>query len=107
MNDINRELFQLEPYMMIAPSSSNTSRGVQYVGFVADIVRKLSEVVGFRYELYVAPDNNYGYRKSDGTWNGMVKELLSKVRKRDEILKQDFHGDCSAPVIHQRMALTS
>ena len=79
MNDINRELFQLEPYMMIAPSSSNTSRGVQYVGFVADIVRKLSEVVGFRYELYVAPDNNYGYRKSDGTWNGMVKELLSKV----------------------------
>ena len=73
--------------MMIAPSSANTTHGVQYIGFVADIVRKLSEVVGFRYELYVAPDNNYGYRKSDGTWNGMVRELLSKVRYRNEILK--------------------
>ena len=58
---------------------TNSSHGIRYVGFVADLIQKLSEVVGFRYELYIAPDNKYGYRQNDGSWNGMVKELLDKV----------------------------
>ncbi len=35
--------------------------------------------MNFRYEIYKAPDNNYGNEDENSTWNGMIRELIDKV----------------------------
>lgn len=36
--------------------------------------------MGFEYELYEVPDGKYGNMDSQMNWNGMIKELMEKVR---------------------------
>ena len=50
-----------------------------YIGYMADLVDKLSQIAGFRYELSPVADGSYGYRQADGSWDGMVGELLTGV----------------------------
>ena len=65
---------------MIDHSRRNSSNG-GYKGYVVDLMDKVSEIVGFKYKLIPIHDGTYGYRRSDGTWNGMVGELVEKVRQ--------------------------
>ena len=75
MNDI---VFQIEPYVMLDHNHRNATNG-GYKGYVVDLMDKVAEIVGFRYRLAHVTDGTYGYRRSDGTWNGMVGELVAKV----------------------------
>lgn len=52
----------------------------KYQGFSIDVLDALSNYLGFNYEIYVAPDHKYGSPQEDGTWNGLVGELVFKVR---------------------------
>ena len=53
----------------------------KYEGFCVDLLEKLSESLSFTYEIYRVPDGNYGSQnKEDGTWNGMIGEILAGVR---------------------------
>lgn len=51
----------------------------KYQGFSIDVLDALSNYLGFNYEIYVAPDHKYGSPQEDGTWNGLVGELVFKV----------------------------
>ncbi|XP_041357415.1 glutamate receptor 2-like [Gigantopelta aegis] len=49
----------------------------RYEGFCVDVARMVAEVVGFDYVLRLVKDGNYGGRQKDGSWNGMIGELMN------------------------------
>lgn len=52
----------------------------KYQGFSIDVLDALANYLGFKYEIYVAPDHKYGSQQADGTWSGLIGELVFKVR---------------------------
>uniref|UniRef100_A0A1I8IYI3 Glutamate receptor n=1 Tax=Macrostomum lignano TaxID=282301 RepID=A0A1I8IYI3_9PLAT len=45
-------------------------------GFYIDILDLLAEELNFKYNLYVVPDNKYGAQLPNGTWNGLIREVI-------------------------------
>ena len=85
---------QMEPYLMPNPmasysftinSSSSSSFSTQhhqqqqYVGFIVDLVDRLSHVIGFDYVIRPVADNSFGHMTPDGRWDGLMAELISGV----------------------------
>ncbi|GFY76963.1 glutamate receptor ionotropic, kainate 3 [Trichonephila inaurata madagascariensis] len=66
---------------MIKKSDDQTkgSNAEQYEGFCVDLLKEMSRILGFRYELRLVRDGSYGSRNSRGHWNGMVRELIDRV----------------------------
>lgn len=54
----------------------------KYQGYSIDVLDALSNYLGFKYEIYVAPDHKYGSLQPDGQWNGLIGELVFKVRRK-------------------------
>lgn len=53
----------------------------RYEGFAVDLVDGISKMLGFKYVLRLVDDNKHGsYNKETKKWNGLVKELLDRVR---------------------------
>ena len=44
-----------------------------------DLAKQVSIEVGFDYVFKLVADGNYGLRDSNGTWNGMIGELIDGV----------------------------
>jgi len=44
-----------------------------------DLIDKISEIVGFEYDLYYSPDLSYGRVDVRGIMNGMVGEVYNAV----------------------------
>lgn len=53
---------------------------VQFYGYCIDLIKDIQAIMGFEYELYEVPDGKYGNMDSQMNWNGMIKELMEKVR---------------------------
>lgn len=70
--------FQEEPFVMV--SENVLGKPKKYQGYSIDVLDALSNYLGFKYEIYVAPDHKYGSLQPDGQWNGLIGELVSKVR---------------------------
>jgi len=49
---------------------------VKRVGYIKDLIEAMRLRVPFNYEFYLAPGGNYGAPDENGTWNGMVGEVL-------------------------------
>lgn len=45
-----------------------------------ELMQTLSEKVGFKYNIQLVKDNSYGNRQPDGSFNGMIKEVMNMVR---------------------------
>ena len=71
------KLMQLEPYVMLR---SNDSSGPQFYGFIVDVLDRLSELVGFSYSLHLAPDGSFGFQQADGSWDGIIGQVIRKVK---------------------------
>lgn len=54
----------------------------RYKGFSIDVLDALAKALGFKYEIYQAPDGRYGHQLHNTSWNGMIGELISKVGPR-------------------------
>ena len=52
---------------------------ISYRGYCIDLINELARVLHFTYEIYAVPHGKYGALTDNGTWNGMVGELLRKV----------------------------
>ena len=52
-----------------------------YEGYIVDLLNHLADIIGFRYRLVPVWDGQFGYRRLDGQWDGMIGELIRKVRK--------------------------
>ena len=73
---------QEPPYLLMKnpDSGENLTGNDQYEGFCVDMLNEIAKEVGFKYVIQIVNDGNYGAQEPDGTWNGMVGELIEKVR---------------------------
>ena len=62
---------------MIIEKEKNGS--VSYRGYCIDLLNELVRILKFTYEIYEVPDGNYGTEMENGTWNGMIGELMKQV----------------------------
>lgn len=35
-------------------------KGVKFKGYCIDLIEEIRKLIGFEYEIYIAPDNNFG-----------------------------------------------
>lgn len=50
-----------------------------YEGYSIDLLNELSRVLKFTYYIYRAPDGLFGAETENGTWNGMIGEIIKGV----------------------------
>lgn len=63
---------QENPYAMV--------RGAELEGYCIDLLQKLSEMLHFKYKVGIVKDGKYGRLSSNGSWSGMIGEIVRKVR---------------------------
>ena len=51
----------------------------KYKGYCVDLIDELKGLMDFEYELYEPADKQYGTMNKSLEWNGMIKELITKV----------------------------
>ena len=73
---------QSPPYLMLATPEEEheqLSGNDRYEGFCADLASLLAERLHISYVLRPVIDGKYGGQEPNGSWNGMVGELIYKV----------------------------
>ena len=65
-----------DPYTMLKPDTAAAGRqgNDRYEGFAVDLITEIARIVGFNFSLSVV--SGYGSRRQDGSWTGMVGEIL-------------------------------
>lgn len=59
----------------------NLTGNARYEGFCIDLLKWIAGQVGFQYSIELVPDHMYGvYDPETREWNGIVRELMDKVR---------------------------
>ncbi|XP_066269429.1 glutamate receptor ionotropic, delta-2-like [Branchiostoma lanceolatum] len=56
----------------------NHPSGVGYDGFSIDVIKELSKTLNFSFVVYGVADKKYGAPRPDGTWNGMIGDVVNK-----------------------------
>nr|XP_058920705.1 glutamate receptor ionotropic, kainate 1 isoform X8 [Kogia breviceps] len=65
-----------EPYVMYRKSDKPLYGNDRFEGYCLDLLKELSNILGFIYDVKLVPDGKYGAQNDQGEWNGMVKELI-------------------------------
>ncbi len=60
-------------------------------GYIVDLLRHLAEKAGFKYELTVRADGQYGQQQDDGSYNGMIGALITGVSHHECYSIRLFH----------------
>uniref|UniRef100_M3Z9H8 Glutamate receptor n=1 Tax=Nomascus leucogenys TaxID=61853 RepID=M3Z9H8_NOMLE len=66
------------PYVMRRPNFQALSGNERFEGFCVDMLRELAELLRFRYRLRLVEDGLYGAPEHNGSWTGMVGELINR-----------------------------
>ncbi|KAK1330144.1 hypothetical protein QTO34_010330 [Cnephaeus nilssonii] len=67
------------PYVMRRPNFQALSGNERFEGFCVDMLRELAELLRFRYRLRLVEDGLYGAPEPNGSWTGMVGELINRA----------------------------
>lgn len=51
----------------------------RYEGFGVDLIKELSNMLGFNFTIKIEPHNSNGKLEADGTWSGMIGEVQKGV----------------------------
>ncbi|XP_046710172.1 glutamate receptor ionotropic, delta-1-like isoform X1 [Silurus meridionalis] len=65
-----------DPFVMVAENILGQPK--RYKGFSIDVLDALAKILGFKYDVYQVADSKYGSRLPNGSWNGMIGELINK-----------------------------
>ena len=63
----------------------------RYKGFSIDVLDSLAKTLGFKYNIYQVGDGKYGVALANGSWNGMIGELIGKVSPGITHSQSHFH----------------
>jgi len=66
---------------MLNPDYNKNNRRPRYIVFIPDLLREISELTGIKYVINPSRGNSFGYKQSDGTWDGMIGELIRQVNE--------------------------
>lgn len=76
---------QAAPYTMLKETSEQMTGNNRYEGFCVDLIKAISEILGFNYTINIAEDGKHGnYDKKLKRWNGMIGTLLDQVSDRHD-----------------------
>ena len=68
---------------MLNPHYNNGTAGSgsrqQFVGYIPDLLQELSYIIHFDYDIKPVQDASFGHRRLDGSWDGMVGQLIDGV----------------------------
>ncbi|XP_061424119.1 glutamate receptor ionotropic, kainate 2-like isoform X3 [Lethenteron reissneri] len=64
------------PYTMFRKLHRTLRGNERFEGYCMDLLRELSKILGFTYEVKLVDDEKYGSQDENGQWNGMVRELV-------------------------------
>ncbi|XP_064413496.1 glutamate receptor ionotropic, kainate 1 [Latimeria chalumnae] len=67
---------QEDPYVMHKKSDKPLYGNDRFEGYCLDLLKELSNILGFTYEVRLVADGKYGAQNDKGEWNGMVRELI-------------------------------
>ena len=73
-------LFQTAPFAMLKRNSESLAGNSKYEGFCIDLIQKVCRILDVNCQIQPVKDGGYGARKPDGTWSGMIGELVRKVQ---------------------------
>ncbi|XP_053197833.1 glutamate receptor ionotropic, delta-1-like [Scomber japonicus] len=65
-----------DPFVMVAENILGQPK--RYKGFSIDVLDALAKILGFKYEIYQVADSKYGSKLPNGSWNGMIGDLINK-----------------------------
>lgn len=68
---------QTSPYLI--KRNGNYEDNDQYEGYCAELAKHIAAKLNLTYVIKPVADGKYGSQNEDGTWDGMVGELLSSV----------------------------
>ena len=51
----------------------------RYEGYCVDLANKVAGLIEFNFTIQVVKDGQYGKELENGTWNGMVGEVIREV----------------------------
>lgn len=71
--------FQENPYVMLRQNHQDLEGNDRYEGFCVDMLKELADILKFKYRIRLVGDGHYGVPGANGTWTGMVGELISRV----------------------------
>ncbi|XP_061638670.1 glutamate receptor ionotropic, kainate 4 [Phyllopteryx taeniolatus] len=66
------------PYVMLQPNHQELEGNERYEGFCVDMLKELAAILKFKYRIRLVGDGLYGVPGANGTWSGMVGELISR-----------------------------
>ncbi|XP_054476373.1 glutamate receptor ionotropic, kainate 4 [Anoplopoma fimbria] len=66
------------PYVMLRPNHQELEGNDRYEGFCVDMLKELADILKFKYRIRLVGDGLYGVPGANGTWTGMVGELISR-----------------------------
>ncbi|XP_045929740.1 glutamate receptor ionotropic, kainate 4 isoform X3 [Micropterus dolomieu] len=66
------------PYVMLRPNHQELEGNDRYEGFCVDMLKELADILKFKYRIRLVGDRLYGVPGANGTWTGMVGELISR-----------------------------
>uniref|UniRef100_A0A4W3I6T3 Glutamate receptor n=1 Tax=Callorhinchus milii TaxID=7868 RepID=A0A4W3I6T3_CALMI len=68
-----------DPYVMYKKSDKPLYGNDRFEGYCLDLLKELSNILGFTYEVRLVADGKYGAQNDKGQWNGMVRELVDHI----------------------------
>lgn len=72
-------VWQENPYVMRKSNYQDFQGNEQYEGFCVDMLRELSDILKFSFKIKLVDDGLYGAPEPNGSWTGMVGELINRV----------------------------
>ncbi|XP_023600484.1 glutamate receptor ionotropic, kainate 4 [Myotis lucifugus] len=66
------------PYLMLKGNHQEMEGNDRYEGFCVDMLKELAEILRFNYRIRLVGDGVYGVPEANGTWTGMVGELITR-----------------------------
>ncbi|MBN3305235.1 GRIK5 protein, partial [Amia calva] len=66
------------PYVMRKVNYQDLSGNDQYEGFCVDMLHELANILKFSYRIKLVDDGLYGAPEPNGSWTGMVGELINR-----------------------------
>ncbi|KAK5868608.1 hypothetical protein PBY51_009608 [Eleginops maclovinus] len=63
---------------MLRPNHQELEGNDRYEGFCVDMLKELADILKFKYRIRLVGDGLYGVPGANGSWAGMVGELISR-----------------------------
>ena len=77
LEGVSFKIVTIEEPPFVFSAKNETTGEIYYDGFLIEMFDFLRQYMGFEYEIYEVEDLHYGNKQPDGSWNGMIGDLIS------------------------------